>query len=221
MEFRVLGPVELWHGGQRATLGHAKQRSVLAVLLMEAGRVVPTGVLIDRVWDHRPPDAALNVLYGYVARLRKALTPAGAWLARESGGYLLDIAPDLVDAHRFTRLVAEAASTTPVDRAVTRLDEALALWRGTPCDGCRPSSSATSGTWEPDGIPTSSANSWNWSVPAPSTSGSSVSSCWPCAARAGPATRWSSTGWPGGGYGRSGAPIRARCCARYSGACCR
>jgi DNA-binding SARP family transcriptional activator len=133
-QFRLLGPVEMWHDSHRVDIGHAKQRCVLAVLLMDAGRVVPTATVLDRVWGHAPPDAALNVLYGYIARLRKALTPAGASLARRSGGYLLDVAPERVDVHRFRRLLREADASDP-DRRLSILDEALALWRGTPCTG--------------------------------------------------------------------------------------
>jgi DNA-binding SARP family transcriptional activator len=134
MEFRLLGPVEMWHDSRLVDIGHAKQRCVLVVLLMEVGRVVPTATLLDRVWGHSPPDAALNVLYGYVARLRKALTPAGASLARGSGGYLLDVAPERVDVHRFRRLLREADTSDP-EHLLSILDEALALWRGAPCTG--------------------------------------------------------------------------------------
>ena len=52
MDFRLLGPVELWYRGRPVDIGHAKQRTVLAVLLVEAGRPVSAGTLIDRVWDH-------------------------------------------------------------------------------------------------------------------------------------------------------------------------
>jgi DNA-binding SARP family transcriptional activator len=119
--FRLLGPVELWAGGCRVELGHARQRCVLAVLLVEAGQVVPASTLIDRVWGYDPPDGGLNALYAYVARLRKVLAPAGVSVVRCSGGYLLDIDPETVDLYRFQRLIAAG-----------RLDGALALWRGTP-----------------------------------------------------------------------------------------
>jgi DNA-binding SARP family transcriptional activator len=120
-DFQLLGPVELWVGGRRVELGHARQRCVLAVLLAEAGQVVPVATLLDRVWGHDPPETGLNALYAYVARLRKVLAPAGVSVVRRSGGYLLDIDPETVDLHRFQRLVAAG-----------RLDEALVLWRGTP-----------------------------------------------------------------------------------------
>ena len=110
--------------GRRIELGHARQRCVLAVLLIEAGQVVPAWTLIDRVWGHEPPDGGLNVLYAYITRLRKALGSVGVTLTRRSGGYLLDIDPETVDLHRFQRLIRAAGPEA--------LDEALALWRGTP-----------------------------------------------------------------------------------------
>src|SRR5262250_1250121 len=70
VEFRVLGPVEVWAGGRRVSIGHAKQRSVLAVLVIDLGRVVTAEQLIDRVWGEDPPRSVRNVLSGYVTRLR-------------------------------------------------------------------------------------------------------------------------------------------------------
>lgn len=125
----------MWHGGGPTDLGHAKQRCVLAVLLMEAGQVVPVTTLIDRVWGHSPPDSALNVLYGYVARLRRALGTEGVQLRRRSGGYLLDVDRGQVDVHRFRALLSEAEATADSARAAHLLDEALATWRGTPFAG--------------------------------------------------------------------------------------
>ncbi len=142
MEFRLLGPVEVWNDGCPVDVGHAKQRSVLAVLSMEAGNVVSAAKLIDWVWGNEPPDGALNVLYAYIARLRKALAPWAAQPVRRSGGYLLDVDPETVDVHRFRRLLAEAqaAQTAAGDageagRIAATLDDALALWRGTPFAG--------------------------------------------------------------------------------------
>jgi DNA-binding SARP family transcriptional activator len=135
IEFRLLGPIEMSRSGFPVELGHAKQRCVLAVLLMDAGRAVPVTDLIDRVWGHRPPDAALNVLYGYVARLRKALGPAGVPVVRRSGSYQIDVDPDRVDVHRFRRLLSAVPAAGPPAGALPILDEALGLWRGTPFTG--------------------------------------------------------------------------------------
>ena len=69
MEFRVLGPIELWSAGQQCDLGSNRARSVLANLLLTPGTTIPAEVLIDRVWDTRPPPKARETLSVYIARL--------------------------------------------------------------------------------------------------------------------------------------------------------
>lgn len=112
MDFRILGPVELETREGRVDLGPLKQRTVLAALLVDAGRLVTHELLIDRVWDGCPPAEVRNTLYTYVARLRRVLASVPgaerARLLRRSGGYLLDVDPEMVDAHRFTGLAAQA-----------------------------------------------------------------------------------------------------------------
>jgi len=133
MEFGVLGPVEVRVAGQVADTGHPRQRAVLAVLLLDLGRVVPTELLIDRVWGENPPGSVRNVLYGYVGRLRGVVAGAAdpeATLARRRGGYLLQARPGQLDLHRFRRLIAEAATAGDDGHAAGRLREALGLWRG-------------------------------------------------------------------------------------------
>src|SRR5512142_2082791 len=132
VEFRVLGRFELVHEERHVQLGHAKQRSVLAVLLIEAGHVVPAETLVDRVWGYEPPDTAISVLYGYLTRLRKALAEVGTGVERRSGGYVLDVDPDTVDLHRFRRLIAAAETETEPGAVATAYDAALAIWRGAP-----------------------------------------------------------------------------------------
>jgi DNA-binding SARP family transcriptional activator len=132
MEFRVLGPVEVWVAGQPVAAGHARQRAVLAVLVLDLGHVVPAELLIDRVWAENPPASVRNVLHGYLARLRASLSNAddpGVSLSRERGGYQLRCAPELVDLFGFRRLAAEAASADD-EHALSLLGEALALWHG-------------------------------------------------------------------------------------------
>jgi DNA-binding SARP family transcriptional activator/tetratricopeptide (TPR) repeat protein len=134
MEFGVLGPVEVGLAGRPADVGQARQRAVLAVLLLELGRVVPLEVLVDRVWGERAPRSARNLVYGHVGRLR-ALVASGqdpaVTLIRRRDGYLLRAEPDQVDVSRFRRLVAEAAAAADDDhRAGVLLDEAVGLWRG-------------------------------------------------------------------------------------------
>jgi DNA-binding SARP family transcriptional activator len=133
VEFRVLGPVEVRVAGQPIDVGHARQRSVLAVLLLDLGRVVPTERLIDRVWGDSPPAAVRNVLYGYVARLRAAIARAGdaqVTLARRAGGYLIEASRDQVDLYSFRDQVAAADAATGDDERAALLRGALGLWSG-------------------------------------------------------------------------------------------
>ena len=134
MEFGVLGPVEVWVDGRPVDVGHARQRAVLAVLLLEAGRTVPLEVLIDRVWGEDPPRSVRNVVYGYVGRLKALIaggSDSGVMLSRQAGGYLLQARVEQVDVHRFRGLAAEAVSAAGDDEhAGVVLAAALALWRG-------------------------------------------------------------------------------------------
>jgi DNA-binding SARP family transcriptional activator len=119
MEYRVLGPLEIREGSKSLPLGSAKQRALLALLLLNANRVVSRDRLIDALWDEDPPEHVVTALQVYVSRLRKLL-PAGV-LVTQAPGYLLRLAPGELDLERFHRLRAEG-----------RLHEALALWQGTP-----------------------------------------------------------------------------------------
>jgi DNA-binding SARP family transcriptional activator len=102
VEFRILGPLEARSVGRRLELGGPRQRSVLAVLLLRAGEVVPTGALIDEVWGDEPPETAVNLLQGYVSDLRKVL--GRDVIATRGRGYAIEIAPSALDLHRFEQL---------------------------------------------------------------------------------------------------------------------
>jgi DNA-binding SARP family transcriptional activator/tetratricopeptide (TPR) repeat protein len=140
-EFRLLGPVEAGVPGRPVDLGTTKQRTVLAALLVDAGRPVAIETLIDRVWDHTPPARARNVLYAHLSRIRRLLptlqngdrTPAV--LERYSGGYRLRIDPEQVDLHRFRRLMAAAQATDNDTARAAVLREATGLWLGDPLTG--------------------------------------------------------------------------------------
>jgi DNA-binding SARP family transcriptional activator/tetratricopeptide (TPR) repeat protein len=136
LEFRVLGPIELWSGGRQHDLGAARTRCVLAALLLSLGTVTPAEVLIDRLWDTRPPPKARESLSAYIARLRGSLRKAlgdNALLTGRLGGYVLNVDPESVDLYRFRRLRRQAAALTAggdFDHAASLLREADALWRG-------------------------------------------------------------------------------------------
>ena len=108
------------------------QRAVLALLLVDAGRVVPAEYLAEVLWRGGPPPGAAGTLRSYVSRLRGLLGP-DAVLAGRGGGYAIVVEPDRVDASRFERLVGagrEALGRGEAAVAAGRFGEALALWRG-------------------------------------------------------------------------------------------
>jgi len=131
MEFRLLGPLELEGEHGVVPLRSAKQRTLLAVLLLHANQRVSRERLIDELWSDEPPSSAAHSLDVYVSRLRKILQQAGGdgLLATHGNGYLLRVEDGCLDAGRFERLLDEAR-TLPPEQARELLREALALWRG-------------------------------------------------------------------------------------------
>ena len=138
MDFQILGPLQVRRDGQSVALGTAKQRALLAILLVHANELVPSDRLIEELWPE-PPETATNALQVYVGKLRKALEPerspgaSGELLVTQAPGYLLRVQPDELDADRFERLLGEgrtASESKDPAKAVKRLREALELWRG-------------------------------------------------------------------------------------------
>src|SRR6266542_1821918 len=105
MEYRVLGPLEVRDGDRSLPLAGAKQRALLALLLVNANHVVSRDRLVDELWGEEPPETAVTMVQVYVSRLRKLL-PEGTLLTR-APGYLLELEPDELDLQRFERLLAE------------------------------------------------------------------------------------------------------------------
>ncbi len=125
----MLGSFEVHPGdGILADVPGARLRALLIALALEPGRVVPKATLIDWIWGENPPADAANALQRLASRLRKVL-PEGAIEGR-SGGYLLAVGPDAVDALRFERLLAQARQEEGRPERVRLLREALGLWRG-------------------------------------------------------------------------------------------
>jgi DNA-binding SARP family transcriptional activator len=112
VEFGVLGPLEVNGGG---VVLPAKQRVLLAALLLRANRVVPVGALIDAVWEDAPPSSARVTLQGYVKQLRQSLgVQAAKRIVTRSPGYLMVVAAGELDLDRFTEFCDQARSA--VDR---------------------------------------------------------------------------------------------------------
>jgi len=136
VEFGVLGAVEALVDGRSVDLGHARQRSVLGVLLVDAGRPVPIDQLIDRVWGKEAPQRAAAALYSYLSRLRRAIgDDSGVGIKRHSAGYLLTVDPQALDLNRFRRLVTAARAAGSDRSAAEMYEQALSLWRGEPFAG--------------------------------------------------------------------------------------
>ena len=139
LRFELLGEVRALRDGFEVDLGPAKQRAVLAVLLLNAGRSVPVDWIVDAVWGDDPPENGANVVQKYVAGLRRLLDPdrpprtPGELIARTGGGYQLTAGPDALDAERFRAGVGRAGHERDAGRpaeAATLLRQALNLWRG-------------------------------------------------------------------------------------------
>ncbi len=133
VEFRVLGPLEVACGGECLALGGAKQRAVLAALLLRSGEVVPLERLIDEVWGENPPRSAAHTLESYVSRLRHLLNGLGPVLSRRGAGYAIDLHGAQVDALTFVGLHESAAVAAALDEHANVLEwtsAALVMWRG-------------------------------------------------------------------------------------------
>src|SRR6188472_1641459 len=127
LEFRILGPFEVSNETGPVALGGPKQRGLLAILVLEAGRVVPTDRLIDLLWGEEAPKSATASLQNAVGRLRRALGPDV--LETRAPGYVLHVRQDQIDARRFERTLT-GVRELPASERRQRLDDALALWRG-------------------------------------------------------------------------------------------
>ncbi|GGO96386.1 AfsR/SARP family transcriptional regulator [Wenjunlia tyrosinilytica] len=130
VEFGILGGIEVRIHGRLVDLGHARQRVVLAALLVDVNREVTADQLADRVWGERT--AQRGTLYSYLSHLRRALAGAdGVRISRRPAGYVLTADAQTVDLHRFRRTVAQARKETHTDeQAAELLAQALGLWRG-------------------------------------------------------------------------------------------
>ena len=112
-------------------LGGPKQRALLALLLLDAGRAVSTDRLIDALWGEHPPRTAPTSLQNLVSQLRKLL--GTELLVTKPPGYLLRIDPPQLDVNRAQALLAEAKAAS-ADQRAAKLRDALALWRGPPLE---------------------------------------------------------------------------------------
>ncbi|MBW8481918.1 BTAD domain-containing putative transcriptional regulator [Actinomadura parmotrematis] len=135
MRFEILGRLRAWRDTGEVDLGPGKQRAVLGVLLLNAGRPVASGAIVDAVWGDEPPDNGANVVQKYVAGLRRALEPdrspraVSTLLPLTPAGYVLHVPPGGLDVAVFQDAVRSALAERGPDTG-ERLRAALDLWSG-------------------------------------------------------------------------------------------
>lgn len=131
LRFRVLGPFQVEDDHGPLSLGSARRRALLALLTLNAGRVVAVDRLVDALWGEAPPRTAAHVLHVYVSDLRHVLPDQV--LVTAPPGYLVRVPAEALDLTEFERLLARAHAAFPAGNpaeAVAAVDAALALWRG-------------------------------------------------------------------------------------------
>jgi DNA-binding SARP family transcriptional activator len=144
LQFGVLGPLQVSADGVDLSLGAAKQRAVLAMLLINRNRPVAIESLLDAAWHHNPPPEARASLHTYVSNLRRLLSKAGVdsadVLVRAQPGYRLNVSDRACDIGRFSieqSAGLRAAAEGRFEHASSHLSTALAEWRGPVLDDLR------------------------------------------------------------------------------------
>ena len=175
MEFRILGHLEAVDEGRVVTPRGAKQRSLLALLVLHANETLSTDRLIDELWGEHPPTTAAKTLQVHISHLRKTLAggtnnDSGDIIVTRDRGYELRLDPERLDSHQFELLVAEREASWP--RAAPSAPFGRSSGRSR-CGAGRPSRtsrtsvspSARSLGWQTCGPPRSSSSwrrSWSW-----------------------------------------------------------
>jgi DNA-binding SARP family transcriptional activator len=137
VDYRILGPLEVWDLDEQIRLRGATQRAVLALLLLNANEVVRTDQLVTELWGESPPETASRMVRNSVSQLRKLLGRGRPFegLLTVSGGYRLELEPEELDAKRFEQLIhtaVDASARGDDAEAAELLREGLLLWRGPP-----------------------------------------------------------------------------------------
>lgn len=145
VEFRLLGPVGMWCGGDPLGPTTPQQRSILAMLVLDMNRVVSVERMLRTVWGENPTESARNATQGYVSKLRRILAPfPDTEIVTSPQGYRLRADKEQVDLYRFRELT-RIAQDTDAARTSELLREALDMWQGPPLTG-------VAGQWLPSRI---------------------------------------------------------------------
>jgi DNA-binding SARP family transcriptional activator len=133
LEFRILGPLDVVGPDGPEVIRGTKRRGLLAYLLVHAGEAVSLDRLAEDLYDERSSAGARGTVQTYLSQLRKLLADRnGVTLETRPSGYVLGVSPDSLDAARFERLCAQAATEADASTRLAMLDAALDLWRGAP-----------------------------------------------------------------------------------------
>jgi predicted ATPase/DNA-binding SARP family transcriptional activator len=139
LQIRLLGPLEVTSAGSPVGPAGRRRRSLLVLLALRANEVVSTGELATGVWGDRTPQSATAITQTYVSTWRKALEgmsePGTSRIATVGGGYRLTLNPEECDLLSFRELADRGRRAVAEGRPATgriALEEALALWRGSP-----------------------------------------------------------------------------------------
>src|SRR6266508_2353169 len=130
MDFRLLGPLEVFAGPAQLQIAAGRQRALLAILLLHANRTVSRDQIVDGLWGEDVPNSAQKMVQIHVSQLRKALPEPR--LRTRAPGYVLEVRDDELDLARFERSVAHgrrALSQGDAAGASRLLRDALALCR--------------------------------------------------------------------------------------------
>lgn len=136
LQFRMLGPLQVDRDGAPVRLGGQRQRTLLALLVVDANQLIATERLIDLLFGDAPSAGAVKALQVAVSRLRRALGgDPGATLQTQPGGYRLCVAPEQLDSAVFAQRLEEGRARLAGGDAVSAaavLRDGLGLWRGAP-----------------------------------------------------------------------------------------
>ncbi|MFD5700357.1 AfsR/SARP family transcriptional regulator [Streptomyces lasiicapitis] len=135
MKFKVLGSLGVEVDGHFHPIRGGHQRVLLAVLLVNGGRLIPAEELYGELWGEHPPVTVENALQAHVSRLRRTLQslgPGAPVLLTRSTGYSLEFPAGDLDLNVFRRGVGRARAVMDRDReaAAGLLAQVLGLWRG-------------------------------------------------------------------------------------------
>ncbi|ADB31760.1 transcriptional regulator, SARP family [Kribbella flavida DSM 17836] len=130
VEFRLLGPVQIWSAGQQVELKRRQERLLLAVLLLEPGKAVPAERLIELLWPEELPGSPKRALQVYMSRLRNVLAAGDSRLLSGPHGYAVETPRGRTDVELFAALVEQAKPLDDLEQRRKLLIDALALWRG-------------------------------------------------------------------------------------------